>query len=79
MQKLIKKEKKSPTLYLTVYNVLIAQNLWQAHYQILLITSLKEFMKLNLYKDTMIKSVKLVELYTRIASVFYNTQTLKMI
>ena len=55
MQKLIKKEKKSPTLYLTVYNVLIAQNLWQAHYQILLITSLKEFMKLNLYKDTMIK------------------------
>ena len=43
----MKKEKKSQELYLTDYNWLSVQNLWQAHYQILLIILLKEFIKLN--------------------------------
>ena len=40
-------EKKSQKLYLIAYNSLTAQNLWQAHYQILLIILLKEFIELN--------------------------------
>ena len=37
----MKKENKSQKIYLTDNNLLTAQNLWQAHYQILLITSMK--------------------------------------
>ena len=40
---------------------------------------LKEFIKLNVIRDMMIKNVKLVELNTKIASAFLNTQTLKII
>ena len=40
---------------------------------------LKEFIKLNVNTDTIIKNVKLAELKTNIANVFLNTQTLKMI
>ena len=39
----------------------------------------KEFIKLNINTDIMIKYVTLVELNTKIASVFLNAQTLKMI
>ena len=35
------------SLYLTKYNLLIVQDLWQAHYQILLMILQKEFIKLN--------------------------------
>ena len=38
-----KNGKKIQKIYLTNYNLLIAQDLWQAHYQILLIIFLKEF------------------------------------
>ena len=34
-------------LYLSKQNLLIVQNLWQVHYQIMLITSQREFIKLN--------------------------------
>ena len=44
------------------------QDLWQAHYQILLIILLKQFIKLNVITDTNIKNVKLVELITNIAT-----------
>ena len=44
----IKIENKLQEQYLTNYNLLTAQNLWQAHYQILSIISLKEFLKLNI-------------------------------
>ena len=47
------------------------------YYQILSIIFLKEFIKLNVNSDTMLKYVKLVEL--NISNVFVNTQTLKMI
>ena len=60
------------------YNLLITQYLWQAHYQILLIIFLKKILKLNVNANTMIKNVKLAELNTKIASVFLDTQTLKI-
>ena len=55
-------EKKLQRTYLTYYNLLIAQDLWQAHYQILSIIILEEFIELNINSDLMIKNVKFVEL-----------------
>ena len=49
----------------------------RAHYQILSIIFLKEFIKLNVNTDTMIKNVRLAEL--TIATVFLSIQILKMI
>ena len=57
----------------------IPQGLWQAHDQISPIILLKEFIKLNVNTDTMIKNVKLAELDISISTVFLNTQTSKMI
>ena len=45
-------EKKLQKLYLTDYNLIKAQDLWQAHYQILLIILLKELIKLNVQTVT---------------------------
>ena len=67
---------KLQRIYLTYYNLLIAQDLWQAHYQILPINFLKEFIELNTNMDTMIKKVKYVELNIIIATVLLNIQTL---
>ena len=71
-----KLEMKLQRIYLTYYNLLIAQDLWQAHYQILPINFLKEFIELNTNMDTMIKKVKYVELNIIIATVLLNIQTL---
>ena len=54
-------------------------DLWQAHYQILPIMFLKEFRKLNVNLDTMIKHVKHVELNINLTTGFLNTYILKMI
>ena len=62
-------EKNIQKIYLTYYNLLIAQDLWQAHYQILSIIFLKKFIELNVNTDMMIKNVKLVELTTSIATI----------
>ena len=70
----MKKEKKVQKMYATNYNLLIAQDLWQAHYQILLIIWLREFIKLNVKMDMTIKNVKRAELNTKIATAFLNTQ-----
>ena len=70
---------KSQEIYLTYYILLIVQDLWPAHYQILSIIFLKEFIKLNVNMNTTIKNVKLVELYTKYATVFLNVQHLRMI
>ena len=67
-------DKKLQKIYLTYYNLLIVQDLWQVHYQILLIIFLKKIIKLNVNTDT---DKKQVELNTKIASAFLNTQTLK--
>ena len=50
-------EKKLQKPYPTDYNSLIAQDLLQAHYQILLIILLKEFIKLNPNMDMTIKKM----------------------
>ena len=71
-------EKNTQKTYLTDKILLETQHLWQARYQILLIFSLREFIKLNVNTD-IIKHVKLVELKTKIVDVFLNTQTLKLI
>ena len=55
------------------------QDFWQAHYQILSIMVLKKLMKLNVNMDMIMKNVKLVELYTKKATVFLNRQILKKI
>ena len=72
-------EIKLQKIYLTYYNLLIVQDLWQVHYQILSIIFLKEFVKLNVNTDKMTKNVKLAELNIKIVSAFLNRQTLKMI
>ena len=55
-------EKKLQKPYLINYNLLIAQDLWQAHYQILLIILLKKFIKLNANIDMIIKNANSAEL-----------------
>ena len=72
-------EKKLQKISLICYNLLIVQDLWQAHYQIFSTIFLKEFMELNVSMDMMIKNVKLVELNISIATVFLNTDIFKMI
>ena len=76
---LIKMEMKLHKIYLTYYNLLIAQDLWRAHYQILSIIFLKESIELNVNKNIMIKNVKLAELNINIATVFLNIKTSKMV
>ena len=72
--------KKLQKIYLTYYKFVdSATFIAQAHYQILSIIFLKEFIKLNVNTSTMIKNVKLVELHSKCATVFFNTQTLKII
>ena len=71
---------KLQKIFLTYYSLLITQDLWQAHYQILsIIFILKKFIELNVNMDMMIKDVRLVELNISIVTVFLNTQILKMI
>ena len=60
-------ENKLQQIYLKYYNLLIAQGLWQAHYQILSIIFLKESIKLNVNTDMMIKNARLVRLNIIIA------------
>ena len=72
-------EKKLQKKYLTYYSFLIAQDLWQVHYQILSMIFLKKFVELNLNFEAMVKNVKYAELNENIATVFLNIQTLKMI
>ena len=51
---------------LTVYNLFIVKDLRQAHYYILLIILLKEFIKLNANRDAFIKIVKLADSIQRL-------------
>ena len=65
-------KKKLKNIYLRYYSLLIAQDLWQVHYQILRIVFLMEFIELNVNSETKIKHVKHVELSKSIANVFLN-------
>ena len=62
-------EEKLQKIYLTYYNLLIMQDLWQAHYQIFLIIFLKEFLELNVNSDIAMKNVKIAQLNMGIATV----------
>ena len=68
-------EKELQTIYLTYYSLLTAQDLWQAHYQILSIIFLKESIKLKVNTDKMIKNKKLAELNISTGAVFLSIQT----
>ena len=57
--------------YLTDYNLLMVQDLWQAHYKILLLILLKEFEKLNVNTNMITKNLKIVELNTKFVNVQY--------
>ena len=72
-------KKKLQKIYATYCNLLIVLDLWQVHYQVLPIIFLREFIELNVNLDTIIKNVKNMELNISIATVFLNTQILKMI
>ena len=72
-------KKKLQKIYATYCNLLIVQDLWQVYYQVLPIIFLREFIELNVNLDTIIKNVKNMELNISIATVFLNTQILKMI
>ena len=50
--------KKLQKPYLIKYNLLTGQDLWQAHYQIILITLLREFIKIDANMD-MIKKCEM--------------------
>ena len=63
-------EKKLQKIYVKYYNLLMAQDLQQAHYQILSIIFLKEFIKLNVNMDMIIKNVKNAELNIKSVSAF---------
>ena len=67
-------EKELQKKYLTNYNFLIAQDLQQGHYQILLIIMLKKFIKLNGNMDMIIKNAKRVELNTNIVIAAFKLQ-----
>ena len=79
LQELIKIKKKLQKQYPTGCNLLMVQDIWQPHYQVFLMILVKEFMKLKVNTDAIIKNVKLVELNTKIETAFLNMQTLKMI
>ena len=64
-------EKKLQKIYLTYYNLLMAQDLWQAYYQILSIIFLIKFIELNGNTNMMTKNVKLVELNITITTGFF--------
>ena len=63
-------EKKLQKICLKCYNLLIAQDLWQAYYQILSIIFLTKFIELNENLDVMINKAKLLQLNITIATVF---------
>ena len=56
---------------------MMAQDLWQVHHQILLIILLLELTKLNVNVNIITKIANGVELNTKIAIAFLNTQALK--
>ena len=72
-------KKKSQKPYLTDYNVLIVQDLWQALFQIVLVILLNELINLNVNMSMITKNVNFMELDGNIAAAFINTQTLKII
>ena len=57
----------------------ISSIIFMGSYEILSIIFLKEFIKLNVNTDSMIKNVKRLELYAKYATVFLKTQNLEAV
>ena len=69
MTELVKEEKKlKQKSYITNQNLLIVQNLWQAHFQISSIILVKKLINLNANMKMIIKNMKHIELNSKIAS-----------
>ena len=68
-------EKKLQNKYYTFNDLLMAQDLWQAHYQNLSIILQTELINLNVNMDKK-KSETCENKYIKIASVFLNTETM---
>ena len=68
-------EKKLQKMNPTDDNLVIVQRLWQAYY--MSIVFLKECIKIDINRDTMIINVKLAELKMNIATDFLNIRILK--
>ena len=67
-------EKKLQKPYPTGFYLLTVQDLWQAHYQILLIILLKKFIKLNVKMDMIKKNAKRVGSNAKNASFILNVE-----
>ena len=65
-------KKLARKIYLTYYSLLIGEDLWQAHYQILTIIFLKELIELSVNTDMITKNVKLAQLNINKATLFLN-------
>ena len=65
-------KKLARKIYLTYYSLLIAEDLWQAHYQILTIIFLKKLIELSVNTDMITKNVKLAQVNINKATLFLN-------
>ena len=65
-------KKLARKIYLTYYSLLIAEDLWQAHYQILTIIFLKKLIELSVNTDMITKNVKFAQLNINKATLFLN-------
>ena len=68
---------KLQKIYPSYYNLLIAQDLWQAHYQILSIDFLKEFVELNVNLDMTMKKYETCKIKYKYCNCFLEYQNFK--
>ena len=64
-------EKKLQKISLTYCNLLIAQDLWQAHHHILSIIFLREFIELNVNLDIIIKKCETCRIIYKYCNCFF--------
>ena len=69
-------EKKLQNKYYTFYDLLMAQDLWQFHYQNFSIILQTELINLNVNMDKKKKRETCENKYIKIAGVFLNTETM---
>ena len=70
-------EKKFQKMYPTCYSLLIVQDLWQAHYQILSIIFLKGFIELNVNTDMMTKKCENCDIKNKYFNSFHESKNFK--
>ena len=70
-------EKKLQKVCLVDYKLLLAKDFWQVHYQILLIISLKKFIKLNVNMNMMIKKCGTCFIKYKYCECFFESTSVK--